>query len=192
MRSPDVRFRRALPADYGAVLRLNRDNYRPHLSADEQQEGFLSALFSASQVAAMAEDLGITVADAQGHIAAFLCAFRTDFDHQSPVVAAMLAAYGRLHFEGKPLSAYASYVYGPVCIEQRFRHQGLLRGLYGAQLRELAGRFEIGVALVSRDNPHSLNAHILGLGMAEVGGFELNGNCYATVVFRVCGKRTGT
>jgi hypothetical protein len=51
----------------------------------------------------------------------------------------------------------------------------------------LAGLFEVGVALVSRDNPHSLQAHVLGLGMTEVGGFEVNGNRYATVAFRLPG-----
>jgi hypothetical protein len=61
----------------------------------------------------------------------------------------------------------------------------LLRGLYEAQKKDLAGQFDIGVALISRDNPHSLKAHVYGLGMTEVGDFEANGNVYATVAFTV-------
>ena len=58
-------------------------------------------------------------------------------------------------------------------------------GDYEAQKQELAGRFEVGVAFVSRTNPHSLHAHVVGLGMTEVGDFELNGNVYAILAFRV-------
>jgi hypothetical protein len=61
----------------------------------------------------------------------------------------------------------------------------LLRGLYEAQKRELAGQFEVGVALIARNNPHSFKAHVAGLGMTEVGEFEVNGNKFATVAFRL-------
>jgi len=62
---------------------------------------------------------------------------------------------------------------------------GFVMSLTKVQKRELAGLFEIGVALVSRDNRHSLDAHVFGLGMSEVGEFEVNGNRYVTVVFRL-------
>jgi len=137
------------------------------------------------QTAAMAEDLGTTVAVVDGVLAGFLCAFRNDFDHGSPVVAKMIESYDRFHFEGKLLSAFNTYAYGPVCIDRGYRRQGLLRGLYEAQKKELAGKFEVGVALIARNNPHSMQAHVVGLGMTEVGEFEVNGNIFATVAFRV-------
>jgi hypothetical protein len=103
----------------------------------------------------------------------------------------MIVSYERMLFEGKSLSAYRSYAYGPVCIDRPFRRKGLLRGLYEAQKQELAGRFEIGVALVSRDNAHSLDAHVLGLGMTEVGEFQVDGNVYATLAFCLPGNFEG-
>jgi len=51
--------------------------------------------------------------------------------------------------------------------------------------RTLPGGFDIGVAFVSRSNPHSLDAHIGGLGMTEVGDFELMGNVYVILAFRL-------
>jgi hypothetical protein len=181
----NVQYRRAIPDDYREILRLNEANFRGNLSQEDRTDGFLSAIFSAKQIAAMAEEPGIMVAVVENKVGGFLCAFRNDFDHGSPVVAKMIASYERMQFEGKSLSAYRSYAYGPVCIDRPYRRKGLLRGLYDAQRRDLAGLFEIGVALVSRDNPHSLHAHIFGLGMTEVGDFEVNGNRYATVVFRL-------
>ena len=72
-----------------------------------------------------------------------------------------------------------------MCIDRAYRGRGLLRGLYEAQKRELAGRFEIGVAFVSRSNPHSLKAHVAGLEMKEVCDFELKSNVYVILAFRV-------
>jgi predicted GNAT superfamily acetyltransferase len=180
-----IEYRRALPRDYPAIVQLNAANFIANLSAHERADGFLSALFTLEQTAAMAEDLGTTVAIVDGVLAGFLCAFRNDFDHGSPVVAKMIESYDRFRFDGKVLSSYNSYAYGPVCIDRGFRRKGLLRGLYEAQKKELAGKFEVGVALIARGNRHSLQAHVAGLGMAEVGDFEVNGNIFATVAFRV-------
>jgi predicted GNAT superfamily acetyltransferase len=178
-------FRRAGPQDYSAILRLQSENFIGNLSPEDRNEGFLSAEFTSRQVARIAEDLGTTIASIDGTVVAFLCAFRNEFDHGSPVIAKMLESYDRAEFEGKSLSAYKSYIYGPVCIDRAYRGRGLLRGLYEAQKQELAGRFEIGVAFVSRSNLHSLEAHVAGLEMTEVCDFEFNGNLYVILAFRV-------
>lgn len=180
--------RRAVPADYPQIVNLNVANHVANLSATEREDGFLSAVFTLEQTAAMAEDLGTTVAIVDGQLAGFLCAFRNDFNHGSPVVAKMIESYDRLSFEGKLLSAYKSYAYGPVCIDRAHRRKGLLRGLFEEQKRELAGQFEVGVALIARSNQHSMEAHIAGLGMTDVGSFELSGNVFATVAFRLAPK----
>jgi predicted GNAT superfamily acetyltransferase len=183
-----TQYRRALPADYAQIFDLQSANYIVNLSAEERKEGFLSAQFTQQQTAALAEDLGTMVALVDGQVAGFLCAFRNEFEIGSPVIAKMLESYNRFVFEGRPLSAFKSYIYGPVCIGREYRGRGLLRGLYEAQKKDLAGQFEIGVAFVSRGNPHSLSAHVAGLGMTEVGDFEVKGNVYATLAFRVAAK----
>lgn len=180
-----VKFRRAEPRDFPAILRLQSANYIANLSAEEQKEGFLSAEFSAAQVAAMAGDLGIVVASDAGSLLGYLCGFRCDFDHGSPVIAKMLERFDQIQYGGKPLSAHRSFIYGPVCIDRAHRRRGLLRGLYEALKREVAGRYDVGVAFVSRDNPHSLRAHVAGLGMVEVGDFEVRGKLYAILAFQV-------
>ena len=178
-------FRHAVPADYIAILRLQSDNHIANLSEGEREQGFLSAQFTPEQTAQIAEDLGTIVALVNDQVVGFLCAFRKEFPTGSPVIAKMLEAYHRLNFEDRPLSAFNSYIYGPVCLGREYRGRGLLRGLYEAQKKDLAGQFEIGVAFVSRSNPHSLSAHVAGLGMSEAGDFEVKGNVYATLAFRV-------
>ncbi len=132
----NVEYRRALLHDYPAILRLNSANFIANLAEADRQDGFLSAVFTLEQTAAMAEDLGTTVAIVDGALAGFLCAFRNDFDHGSSVVAKMIESYDRFHFEGKLLSSYNTYAYGPVCIDRAYRRQGLLAwSLQGAEER---------------------------------------------------------
>ena len=180
-----VIFRRAQPQDYSAILRLQSENFIGNLAEEKRSEGFLSAEFSREQVAQLAENLGTTIATVNGQVVAFLCGFRQEFDHGSPVVAKMLDTYPLVKFDGQLLSSYHSYIYGPVCIDRAYRRRGLLRGLYETQKQDLRGQFDVGVAFVSRSNPHSLSAHIAGLGMTEVGDFEFKGNVYVILAFRL-------
>jgi hypothetical protein len=180
-----IEYRRAKPAEHGDILRLQSANYIANLSEEERKTGFLSAQFTPEQTAQIAEDLGTIVAVIDDQIVGFVCAFRNEFETGSPVIAKMLASYDRMIFEGRPLSSFNSYIYGPVCIAREFRSRGLLRGLFEAQKKNLADQFEVGVAFVSRSNPHSLQAHIDGMGMSEVGDFECGGNVYVVLAFRV-------
>jgi predicted GNAT superfamily acetyltransferase len=180
-----VQYRRAVSADYEQILQLQSANYIANLTEEERQSGFLSAQFSLEQTAQIAEDLGITIAVLDHRVTGFLCAFRNGFPSGSPVIAEMLRSYPLFRFEDRPLSSFVGYVYGPVCIAREYRGRGLLRGLYEAQKNDLAGRFEIGVAFVSHSNPHSLYAHVNGLGMMEVGDFQVLANRYVALAFRI-------
>jgi len=185
-----VEYRRAGTTDYSQILRLQSANYIANLSEEERKEGFLSAQFTAEQTAQIAEDLGTMVATVDGNVAGFLCAFRNEFETGSAVIARMLESYDRMRFDGGLLKSFKTYIYGPVCVGREYRRRGLLRGLYEAQKRDLAGQFEIGVAFVARTNPHSLQAHVQGLGMSEVGDFEVSGNVYVALAFRLSGRAT--
>ena len=107
---PTVAYRRALAIDYPQILKLQSANFIANLAGEERKEGFLSAQFSASQTADIAEDLGTMVAVVDDQVAGFLCAFRNEFQTGSPVIAKMLESYDRLLFGDRPLSSFKSYV----------------------------------------------------------------------------------
>jgi len=73
-----VEYRRAKPADYGDILRLQSANYIANLSEEERKTGFLSAQFTPEQTAQIAEDLGTILAAIDDQIVGFVCAFRTN------------------------------------------------------------------------------------------------------------------
>jgi predicted GNAT superfamily acetyltransferase len=183
----DVEFRRAGPQDFSAILKLQSANYVGNLSAEEREQGFLSAEFTAEQIEEMAGDIGIVVASDSNSVLGYLCGFRRAFNHRSPVIAKMLEAFDHIHYQDKPLSSYKTFIYGPACVDRTHRGRGVLRGLYEALKTQVAGQFDVGVAFVARNNPRSLQVHVAGLGMDEVGEFEVKGTLYVIVAFNVPG-----
>lgn len=178
-----MEFRRARAEDFSAILDLQAANLRGNLSPEDQREGFLSAEFTRQQLAEMASGIALVVASEKDQVCGYLCAYGCDYGKQFPILATMIDSFDRIFYQGKPLSAYHCFVYGPVCVDKSLRGRGLLRGLYDFLLREVARRYDLGVAFVSKDNPHSLAAHVNGLGMSIAGEFEFRSGTYDILVF---------
>jgi Acetyltransferase (GNAT) family len=180
-----MEIRRASPGDYAEVIDLQAANFLFNLAAEDREGGFLSAQFTLPQFVAMADDLGVLVAKDADHVVGYVCAHRIDLPRLPPLVDAMVRCCRAASYRGALLAHARLFVYGPVCIARAHRGRGVLRELYRAVLAEMAGRFEVGVTLVSDDNPHSLQAHVEGLGMDDVARFEHGGRLYHLLAFAV-------
>ncbi|MGK5048732.1 N-acetyltransferase family protein [Janthinobacterium sp. GB4P2] len=152
----------AQAADIDAITALLQAN-------SPSQGGSLTGEFSRDKVAAMADGQSpviVALHAADGPVVGVLFSAATA-TVQAPVVLAMLAAYA---------GSENAYVYGPVCIADSERGQGLLALLYSA-MREQHGRAEA-VLFIRRDNIGSLRAHER-LGMREVAAFVFDGAQFA-------------
>jgi hypothetical protein len=176
-----MHYRRCLPDDLPELLALQDANLRGAAPA----QGFLSARLDASQILGIAHDLAVIVATEDGGLAGYLCAARNELSARIPLLAAMLAALPGMSFLGRSLASQRTFVYGPVCVAAQWRGKGVLRGMYDALRREIAGDYDTGVLFVAKDNPHSLHAHADGLGMTLVGDFQFDARNYWTLAFPV-------
>ncbi|MEP6959608.1 MAG: hypothetical protein ABI980_12835, partial [Nitrospirota bacterium] len=86
---------------------------------------------------------------------------------------------------GETVGLVSNVVYGPVCIARSQRARGLLRSLYQELLSALGATYDLGVALISKNNPRSLEAHVRKLGMTPVGEYEFRGQQYDIVAFHI-------
>jgi hypothetical protein len=180
-----VLLRRATTRDLPGILELQKANYVGNLAMEERGEGYLSLEFTPGQLEQLSRDIGVFVACDNEAVLGFLCAFRRSFCHDSPLIAKMLEELDRVRYLGNSLASHRSFIYGPVCIHRSWRGRGLLQRLYAALLKEVAGRFEVGVTFVAKDNPRSRHVHAHKLSMAEVGEFEVGGEGYVLLAFRV-------
>ena len=152
----------AQAADIDAITALLQAN-------SPSRGGSLTGEFSRDKVAAMADGASpVLVARraADGPVVGVLFS-AAPATARAPVVLAMLAA----HAGGQD-----AYVYGPVCIADSERGQGLFALLYSA-MRARHGGAEA-VLFIRRDNLASLRAHER-LGMREVAGFAFDGAEFA-------------
>lgn len=180
-----MRYRTASPADFPAVLALQNANLHANLTEEERREGFLSAAFSSEHFAQMAREVALMVAEDTGQICGYLCAGSLAFHRRFALLAAMIEQFALVSFLGRPLASQRTFIYGPVCVARSHRGRGLLRGLYDALRREVAGGYDAGVAFVAKDNARSLAAHADGLGMTIAGDFAFAGKQYWILAFHV-------
>jgi hypothetical protein len=178
-------FRRLTEADYPGILALQEANLFDNLSSEARADGFLSARFSRAQFQQMNADVAVMVA-ADGHrIAGYLCASSVAFNRQFPLLAAMIQRFDDVSFRGRLLAAQSTFIYGPVCIDRADRGRGVLRSLFGALRREVAGSFEAGVCFVAAGNARSLAAHEQGLQMQRVAEFVFQQRSYCILAFEI-------
>jgi hypothetical protein len=133
------------------------------------QGGSLTGEFPREKVALMAMGGSpVVVARRDGRVVGVLFSAAKD-GPAPPSVRAMLAAW-----PGQP----DAYVYGPACIAESERGQGLLAQLYAALRSHCPGREA--VLFIRGDNIASMRAHER-LGMHVVAGFALDGADYAVL-----------
>jgi L-amino acid N-acyltransferase YncA len=180
-----MRYRTASDADWPAVLAIQNGNLHANLTEEERRDGFLSAAFTVEQFAQMAGEVAVMVADDAGQVCGYLCAGSVEFHRQFALLAAMIDGFARVGFFGRPLASQRTFIYGPVCVARSHRGRGVLRGLYDALRREVAGGYDAGAAFVAKSNQRSLAAHADGLGMTIAGDFVFSDNAYWILAFQV-------
>jgi L-amino acid N-acyltransferase YncA len=180
-----MHYRAASPADFPAILAIQNGNLHASLTEDERRDGFLSAAFTPEHFAQMAREVAVMVAADAGQICGYLSAGSLEFHRQFPLLATMIEQFPRVNLLGRPLASRKTFIYGPVCVARSHRGRGLLRGLYDALRRELAGGYDAGVGFVAKDNERSLAAHAGGLGMTIAGDFAFAGKQYWILAFHV-------
>jgi hypothetical protein len=178
-----MQFRRMMHDDVLAILRIQSASYVGNLTTEQRASGFLSAEYTPAELVRMADDVAVLVAAEDERVVAFVCAYSTALGTQFSIVAQMAARFSEIEFHGRPLDRWRVLVYGPVCVDPAARGRGAVRGLFEQLKREVAGRFDVGAALVAEDNPHSLRVHVSGLGMTPVGEFDHRGRRFTIVAF---------
>jgi hypothetical protein len=174
---------KAVEGDYGDIINLQTKYYLTNLTEEQRKDGFLSAEFSMSQIAAMANDLGIFVARDKERIIGYVGTSRIDLVPRPPILDAMADSIKGAYMAAHKLSEMNLFVYGPVCIDELYRGLGILRRLYEAVIIHTKSLFDGGVAFISTENRRSFGAHVKGLGMEDMGQFTFGSSSYHLVGF---------
>lgn len=178
-------IRQALPDDFDAILHLQKTNTPRSLTEKEKrQQGYIISEMTREHLQRINENVAILVACENGHLIGFVCLTPKTTQPCPPVVAAMLneASAQKRH---PLLFGKRVFLYGPVCIAKAYRGRGVLRQLFEATKKYLYERYDTGIAFIADDNPHSLAAHVQGLGMCDISIFSCDGKQYHLIAFSI-------
>ncbi|MFZ7124737.1 MAG: GNAT family N-acetyltransferase [Desulfobacterales bacterium] len=185
MRRQPVSFRTYRPEDLPEILRIQNANLVANLSEQEKADGFLLVGFSIQQFEEIHREIPVVVADLGSRLGGYLCGTSIPYSRGIPLLDHMIGLFQTTRFRGRTLDRCCVFLYGPVCIDRAMRGQGILEGLHDALLRRVAGRYDVGVLFISRNNPRSLNAHTRKLGIEPLKEFEFDGAGFTLLAFEV-------
>ena len=160
----DHRITIAVREDIPGILDLQERNLRSN-------GGALSVPFSHEWFEAAIADMPIIVARTGHRVVGYLVSTELTAQAHSPIIQAMLRS-----FPGSP----GAYNYGPVCVSDSERGQGLAAAMFQKLRERLPARQ--GVTFIRRDNAASLKAHSK-MGMQEVAEFNEGGVAYVVVAY---------
>jgi GNAT superfamily N-acetyltransferase len=178
-------YRPATAADAPAIAVLANQHTHQQLSAAARQGGFLTGQFAAPALAAMLASVPGQVVYEGAELVGFVVNSRLPAERYPPLVRQISALLPTLLYKGRPLADYQWFFYGPVLVQPAYRGQGVLRQLFEANRRALAGRYEVGVAFVAAENVASLHVHTQKLGLEVVGSLDFEGAGYVVLAFAV-------
>ena len=144
MSSEPIEFRVFCPGDLPEIMRIQDANCISNLSQEQRADGFLSVAFSASQFVAMHREIPVVVADCGHHLGGFMCGCTLASGARVPLLGRMISLFPQTLYKGRPLDQYTAFIYGPVCVDRAYRGKGVIEGLFGAFLAQLAGRYDVG------------------------------------------------
>jgi GNAT superfamily N-acetyltransferase len=180
-----IEIRVAQPADAPAIAVLASQYTYQNLAEADRAGGFLTGSFTGPALEAMLTSVPGQVAWHAGTLVGFVVNSRLPPERYPPLVREIVGRLPTLTYRQRALADYRWFFYGPVLVRPAYRGQGLLRRLFEASRRALAGRFELGIAFIARENTVSLALHTRGLGLARVGEVEFAGAMYDLLVFPV-------
>lgn len=180
----NITYRKASRADFEGILRLQNQNLLTTIQEDDLSQGFLSMELTREQLHKINSDLGIFIAVHEKAIVGYMMAVSVEFAVGSPLMTHMLKRLKDKNFEGLPVLS-SCFIYGPVCIDSRYRGKGILEGLFVLLKQTLKADYALGIAFVSHLNTRSFNAHTAKLKMKVIDDFEYLRGQYHTLAFKM-------
>jgi len=150
--------------DIAGILDLQEHNLR-------KNGGALSVPMSREWLAGAIGAMPIVVARRDARVVGYVVSSSLNDQSPDPILDGMLEAY-----PGSP----GCYVYGPICVAESVRGQGVARAMFEELRAQLPARE--GFTFIRADNAVSRRVHA-GMGMREAATFTVAGVAYVVVAY---------
>ncbi|WP_375446115.1 GNAT family N-acetyltransferase [uncultured Fibrella sp.] len=146
--------------DLRGLLALQQRNQVRNLTPEQQQEqGFVTLVYSFEQMKRMHDAAPTVIAKDGDEVVAYAITTVPSVRADVPELATLFSLFDTLTYEGKLLSEYAYYVVGQVCVDARYRGQGIFDKLYAYHKALYQHQYRLFITDISARNTRSLRAH---------------------------------
>ncbi len=170
--------------DIGGVLSLQDKYLYSKLNEAERKEGFVTTPFTVNQLEEIITQNGLIVAENEENIiVAYAFAGSWKYFEQWEIFNFMVSRFPKLSFQGNRITTENSFQYGPVCIDKKYRGNGVLNLIFEEMRMEFLKRYPISVTFINKVNAISTKAHTKKLDWEIIDEFQFNGNTYIGLGF---------
>ena len=146
--------------DLIGILNLQRNNLARNLPPEEiQSQGFVTVLHSLQDLQKMNAIEQHIIAKDNDTVIAYLIAMTEKSKFDIPVLVPMFEVFESIEYKNKFLSQYHYMVVGQVCVDKKYRGQGVLDKCYDLYVDTFRTRYDFAVTEIATSNQRSLNAH---------------------------------
>ena len=146
--------------DLKGILSLQKANLAKNLQQTEiDSQGFVTVLHRMEDLQKMNGLEQHVIAKDNDRVVAYLLAMTEDSKYDIPVLVPMFELFENIEYKNKPLSQYNYMVVGQVCVDKKYRGQGVLDKCYDHYIDRFRARYDFAVTEIAISNQRSLNAH---------------------------------
>lgn len=169
----------ATHTDIPGVLALQEKYLYRNMTEEERKAGFVTTPFTQQQIEDILKEKGLFVAkNDAGEVVAYIFAASWKYFEQWEIFNFMVSRFPQVNFRGREITTENSFQYGPVCIDKKYRGQGLFNKLFEEMRLEFVKRYSVSITFINKVNAISTAAHTRKLGWEIIDEFEFNGNNY--------------
>ena len=170
--------------DIDAIISLQEKYLFRNLNEIEREGGFVTTPFTVSQIEEIIKQNGLFVAlNEDDIIIAYAFAGSWKYFEQWELFNYMVSRFPKMSFNGNRITTENSFQYGPVCIDKKYRGNGVLNIIFEEMRIEFCKKYPISITFINKINVISKIAHTKKLGWVVLGEFEFNNNNYIELAF---------
>jgi ribosomal protein S18 acetylase RimI-like enzyme len=146
--------------DLTGILSLQTANLARNLEKEEiESQGFVTVLHRLVDLQKMNSIEQHIIAKDNDTVIAYLLAMTEKSKLDIPVLVPMFDLFESIQYKNKLLSQYHYMVVGQVCVDKKYRGQGVLDKCYDLYVKTFRQRYDFAVTEIATSNQRSLNAH---------------------------------
>lgn len=170
--------------DIDGVIALQDKYLYPNLTDEEREKGFVTVPFTFEQIAEVVKNDGLFIGtDENDKVISYAFTGKWKFFDQWEIFKYMVCRTSEVKYLDQIISIDNSFIYGPVCIHEDYRGEGVLNAMFEAMRIHHKELYPIAVTFINKANVISEKVHTRKIGGELIGEFEYHDNTYVELVF---------